>query len=111
LVALTPDAGSPHKQYQEAPLPLRALYILEPRDPARNETAIERLPHAAALHQALVFRWSRVPITSEHAAAELGALARLTQTIPVCRVRRPDGIDTLEQVVRAIRADVISHAE
>ncbi|TRZ87060.1 hypothetical protein D4R89_10230 [bacterium] len=111
LVKLTPDAGNPLKRHQDAPLPLRALYILEPRDPVRIETEIEPLPPAAALHQALVFRWSRVPITSEHAAAELGALARLTQTIPIRRVRRPDGLDTLGQVVRAIREDAISHVD
>ena len=106
LLDLSPDgAGSPAR-FHHAPLPLRALYLLGPRDPSRSDTTIEPLVPAAALLQALVYRRSQVHISSEHAAAELAALARLSQDIPIRRVYRPDGIDTLGHVVDAIREDV-----
>ncbi len=87
-------------------MPLRALYILEPRDPDRAVALLETLAPAAALHQALVFRWNRSIISQEHAAQQLTALAQLTQSIPVRRIHRPNGLETLGQVMRAIREDL-----
>jgi hypothetical protein len=110
LVDLAPGADGPLPRHHGAPLPLRALYILEPRDPERDAPAIESLPPAAALHQALVFRWSRVPLAPEQSAAEFAALAQLARAIPIRRVLRPDGLNTLGQVARAIREDALSHA-
>ncbi len=97
--------GEPGR-FHDGPAPLRALYVLGPRDRARTGVTVESLTDAAALHQLMVYRWSRHTVTPEHAAAELGAMARLVRTAPVLRVHRPDGIGTLPQVVRAICSDL-----
>lgn len=105
-VDLGVGAGGEPGRFHDSPAPLRALYVLEPRDPARTGVTVEPLPDAAALHRLMVYRWSRHTVTPEHAAAELGTIARLVQTVPVLRVRRPDGFGTLPQVVRAICSDL-----
>jgi hypothetical protein len=68
------------------------------------------LAPAAALHALLSMRWSYLAISRQHTAGELAGLAALARALPVCRVFRPDGLESLPGVVDAIRSELTGHA-
>lgn len=100
-----PTAAQPG-EFQPEALPLGAIYLLQPRDPARAAPAIEPLPAKAALHELWTRRYSPISVSPEHAAAELAVLAQVAQQTRICYLHRPDGLETLPQVIAAMRADV-----
>lgn len=105
-VELERSAAGGAEGFQAAALPLRAIYLLEPRDPARTAPQVEPLAPAAGLHQLLVYRWGTQLISPEHAARELSGLAQLTQSTPVRRIHRPDDLNSLGRLVQAIQEDL-----
>lgn len=86
--------------------PLAAVYILAPLSSALGVPAVEPLAAPAALHQLLVQRFGPFTISSEHAAAEMAHLGRLARTVPIRRLHRPQGLDTLDRVVATVCADL-----
>jgi hypothetical protein len=95
--------------YCAAPLPLAAICILAPRDPARTEAAIERLSPAAALNGLMNQRFCMTPLSPTYAAETLAALAALAQQTPIHLLYRPNGLDTLPSIVDAIHRDAMAH--
>lgn len=95
--------------YCAVPLPLAALYILAPRDPARSEVTIERLSPAAALNGLMNQRFCMTPLSPTYAAETLAALSALAQQIPIHLLYRPNGLDTLPSIVDAIHRDAMAH--
>lgn len=103
---VTPAAAG----YCTAPLPLAAIYVLAPRDPARTEVAIEKLSPAAALNALMNQRFCMTPLSPTYAAETIAALSALAQQTPVRLLYRPHGLPTLPNVVDAICQDAIDHA-
>lgn len=93
-------------QGRAAPMPLAAIYVLTPRDDARAGVSIESLSPTAALLQMLRKRFLTVSLSAEHTAAQLRALSALAAQVPVRLLQRPEGLDTLPDVVRAIQEDL-----
>ena len=89
------------------PLPLAAIYVLAPRDPARIAVAIERLSPAAALNGLMNQRFCMTPLSPTYVADTLAALSALAQQTPVYLLYRPHGLETLLGVVDAICAGVL----
>ena len=100
-----PTATQPG-EFQPKALPLGAIYLLQPRDPARAAPAIEPLPAKAALQELWARRYSTVLVSPEQAAAELAMLAQVAQQTRICYLHRPDGLETLPQVIAAMHADM-----
>lgn len=97
-----PAAGA----YGTEPLPLAAIYVLMPRDPARIGVAINDLPPAAALNALMNQRFCTAPLSATYTATSFAALAALAQGTPVRLLHRPQGLETLPEVVAAIRENV-----
>lgn len=106
LVQLSNTSAEQPQRYYEQPIPLGALYILQPRQPERQQPASAALTPAAALHQLLIHRWGETPISQEHTQAEVKILAQLAKSAPVRRLYRPDSLETLPQVIELIRSDL-----
>lgn len=90
-----------------APLPLAAIYVLAPRDPARTDVTIEPLSPAAALNALMNQRFCMRPLWPTHAAETMAALAALARQTPVRLLHRPHGLATLPDVVDAICQDLM----
>lgn len=96
-----PGAGG----YCHDSLPLAAVYVLMPRDPACVTVAIQDLAPAAALNALMNQRFCAVPISPSYPRTSLAALSDLARHIPVRLVHRPQGLETLPAVVAAIQKD------
>ena len=107
---LRPSHANEPGEHQATALPLGAIYVLQPRDPARDAPEIVRLSTKAALHELWARRYSTVSVSSEQAAAELAMLAQVAQQTRICYLHRPDGLETLPQVIAAMRADIAASA-
>lgn len=92
-------------------LPLAAVYMLMPRDPAYNTVAIQDLAPAAALNTLMNQRFCTVPLSPAYPRTSLAALSELARHIPVRLVYRPQGLETLPAVVAAIQKDVIGDGD
>lgn len=95
--------------YCSVPLPLAAIYILAPRDPARADVAIDKLSPAAALNGLMNQRFCATPLWPTYATETLAALSSLAQQTPVHLLYRPNGLDTLPSIVDAIHWDIVAH--
>lgn len=91
------------------PLPLAAIYVLAPRDPERNTVKIESLDPAASLNALMNQRFCMTPFTPTHTADSLAALSKLVPQVPVRMLYRPNGLETLPEIVDAIHEDVRTH--
>ncbi len=89
-------------RYQATPLPLRAMYILSPRDAALRELSLELLNPVAALKELLLQRFSSFDLPPAQAAIEYQHLAQLARQIPVRRAHRPDALADVPALVNMI---------
>lgn len=103
---VAPAAGA----YCADPLPLAAIYVLAPRDPARTDLAIDTLSPAAALNALMNQRFCMMPFSPTYAAETMTALSAIAQQTPVRLLYRPQGLETLPGIVDAIHKDAIGHA-
>jgi hypothetical protein len=108
LVAQVSEAGQA-AEFQAVALPLGAVYLLEARDPTCTQVSVTRLNPKEALFALLQKRFSAVNVSPEHAAAELSVLSQIAQEIPVLRLHRPDGLESLPHVIECIRRDLTSY--
>jgi hypothetical protein len=90
----------------DVPVPLAAVYVLAARDGARTGAAVEPLSLSRASHELLRKRFLSVSLSTEHTAAQFRRLSSIAQQVPVRLLHRPEGLDTLPDVVRAIQADL-----
>jgi ABC-type dipeptide/oligopeptide/nickel transport system ATPase component len=107
----------PAKRYAEVPVAaadgdglvaLDAVYVLGARDAdavsARRLTAVEALPRLMALRHLGDFA------APDAHARDFAALADVAERVPVFDLVRPDGVETIDQVVATVLGDVRSPA-
>jgi hypothetical protein len=87
------------------PIPVGAIYLLMPPDPARTAPAIVPMGPAEALHTLLTNRFGAF-LPAARSTSATTALARLVQQVPVARLHRPFGLETLPAVVETLTAAV-----
>jgi hypothetical protein len=87
-----------------AAVSLSAVYLLERRHAAAPE--VEALSPSAGLAKLVPNTSARIVLDHAGRAAEFATLGRLAATVPIRRLRRPNGLDTLEETCRVILADV-----
>jgi len=100
---------APTSAYCVDPLPLAGIYVLAPRDPARTEVAIEKLSPSAALNALMNQRFCTTSISPAYVVDSMAALSALAQQTPVRLLYRPQGLETLPDVVNAICEDAASY--
>jgi len=93
----------------EEPLPLAAIYVLAPRDPKRSAVTIEALDPAASLNALMNQRFCMTPLTPTHTVDSLAALSALIPEVPVRMLYRPNGLETLPEIIDAIHEDAMAH--
>ena len=90
------------------PVPLHRIYL--PQREARSGVSVERLRPQQGLIE--LIRHTFLPREVHRFGWQpqrMAALARLLESVPVCRLRYPDGLDELPQLVAAISHDVANH--
>jgi hypothetical protein len=111
------EEARPEKRYAEVPVaspgsdglvPLDAIYILGARDgdavSARRLSAVEALPRLMTLRHLGDF------VAPDAQARDFTTLADVATRVPVFDLVRPDGLETLDQVVATVLDDVRSPA-
>ena len=97
--------GEQPGEFQPTAMPLGAIYLLQPRDPTRRVPEVAPVSQMSALHELLRRRYTTVSASQAHTKSELANLAQVVQQTRICTLHRPDGLETLPQVIAAIRAD------
>ena len=87
-------------------LPLSAIYYLQPRDEGRKQPRIAPLAAPDQLLCLLQNTFASYLLDPAGRAHEFSVLARLAQTVTVCSVCRPKGLDALEMTCESILADL-----
>ncbi len=85
---------------------LGAVYLLGRREPARTCASVVAVDPVRAVAQLMTDRHMAHALDLTEHARDFELLARLSETIPVREVIRPDGLKALPSIVAAIRADV-----
>ncbi len=99
-----PDLGSFHS----APLPARAVYLLERLPDPSAPIRIENIPPGEALIELLRHTFiSEIIEATELQVPRMKRLAQIAKMVPVKRLRYPSGYDQLPLVLEAIRADAV----
>jgi hypothetical protein len=108
--------GGPDKLYlelagegrapQPGPLPLAAIYVLAERDPATTAPDVSPIPPAERLMALMTNTYADHILDRDMRARDFRSLSRVTATVPLRRVRRPDTLAALPQICDAILADL-----
>ncbi len=101
------DLSSAPFRFQGAPLPLAAIYLL---DPAPVEPAIERVPSRQALMSLVAESFATYLLDRQMRASEFDFIGRLVEAIPVRRLHRGNDWSALERACDLVVADVESRA-
>lgn len=92
------------------PLPLRCVYVLQPRSERLKEPVIAPVSAADALPLLALNTSGREILDRAGVADDYAALARLARSVPVRTLACPDGIEHLARTGRAVIADMLAHA-
>lgn len=87
------------------PLPLAAVFSLGPRTP-EGTPHIEPVPQAAALLELVTHSYASSILKPEQRAHEFAALGRVAARVPLRRVYRGEGVNTLPETCEAILRDL-----
>ena len=98
--------ANPDAPVQTTQIPLRAVYILAPRENAFTAPRLEPLAPVNALLHILRQRFAAFELPPSQAADEYANLARLAQQLPVRMVHRPNDLGALPDTVNLILRDV-----
>lgn len=108
-INLTTDINASAWKFQSEPLPLAAIYILEPRRQDLVATNIEPVSVVAALMNLMNHRSAKfLKLDNENVAREWKNLSHLLASVPVRRVQRPDDLNKLPELCDVIVNDAQS---
>ncbi|MEB3826586.1 serine/threonine protein kinase [Phormidium sp. CCY1219] len=100
-------SSTPRWQFQGEPLPLAAIYVLEPRQPGLAKPTVEPIPPAMAVMELMAQRSANhLKLDMDKQAREFAALSRVATTVPVRKITRSDSLEALPQLCDAIVKDV-----
>lgn len=85
---------------------LNRIYILDSYEHDLLNVEIEPLSRVDGLYELLTYRYGLFAATTAQISRECLMLARLTERVPVRRLRRPNDLQKLWQSVSAIRKDL-----
>ncbi|MEH1908961.1 serine/threonine protein kinase [Nostoc sp.] len=106
-VELTTESNISGWRFQSEPLPLAAIYILEPRQPELIAPNIEPISAVTGLMTLMMHRSAKfLKLERDKQARELETLNRVAATIPIRRVHRPDDLTKLPEVCQVILDDL-----
>ena len=92
--------------FQSEPLPLAALYFLEPRGEVNHVSAIKAVNPAEGLMKLVSDSFATNFQDKPRRAAEFDLLSRLVATIPLRRISAPDDLQRIDDLCSAIAEDV-----
>jgi hypothetical protein len=101
---LTPERDASQWRFQQDPLPLAAIYVLDTRE--ANALSIRSLWGGERLFALGTNVYPDYTLDSAMRARDFDILGRLAASIPVREVRRPDGLHTYPQVCQALVEDI-----
>ena len=96
----------PGYRFQSEPLPLAALYFLEPRVEGNHVSAIEAVNPSEALMTLVSDSFATNFQDKPRRAAEFDLLGRLAATVPLRRISAPDDLQRIDDLCSAIAQDV-----
>lgn len=99
------DPARDHDPRPQHPVPLAGIYVLEARDPAMAAPSIVPLPPAPGLMTLTPHTYANSRLDKAGRAREFAFLSRLVAAVPLRRICRPDGLQSLPQITRAILDD------
>lgn len=101
------------QQFIDHPLPLAAIYVLQPREAGRDCAIVQPLPAIAALQQLLMHSYGRDILTRSQQQQELQELSAIAQALPIRLLSRPDDLQHLDRLCTLIADDLasLSHSE
>jgi hypothetical protein len=85
---------------------LAMIYFLEPRVPGEAQVSISPIMGAQSLKLLSRNLWGDLPLDRTGRARDFERLARVANTVPVRRLRLPDGLEHLPMIGEAILDDV-----
>jgi hypothetical protein len=98
-----PLDGNTHR-FAANPLPLGAIYILDSRDPALTDPAVEELSRGQAFMALVANTYVNYLLDRDMRRTEFEVLSRVVSEIPICRVRTPAEPSEIFNLCEAIAA-------
>ena len=103
---LTSEKGASKWSFQDKPLPLAAIYILDNRQSELETPYIESIPAELGLMNLLAHRYPKfLTVEKDYLAREFATLSSLAARIPIKKVYRPDNITKLPEICDLILND------
>jgi hypothetical protein len=90
------------------PVPLACIYLLDMHGPVSTTPAILSVAGVDRLISLAPHARARVLLEKDDRVKDFTTLGRLAATVPIGRIRRPNGLDSLPAVCDAILKDVAS---
>ena len=91
--------------FVSSPLPLGAIYILDPRDPALSAPVVEEVSGEGAFMALVANTYVNYLLDQDMRRREFDVLGRVVSEIPVRRVRPPEESSAIFNLCEAIAAD------
>ena len=105
-VELTTEKGASTWRFQDKPLPLAAIYILQNRQSELATPYIESIPTELGLMHLMAHRYPKfLNLEKDYLAGDFSFLNSLAARIPIKKVYRPDNITKLTEVCDVILND------
>ena len=105
-VELTSEKSASAWRFQDKPLPLAAIYILQNRQSELATPYIESIPTELGLMHLMAHRYPKfLNLEQDHVARDFSFLSSLAAKIPIKKVYRPDNITKLPEVCDVIVND------
>ncbi len=96
----------PNARIETAAMPLRAVYVLAPRENDLDQPYLQALSTAHALFHLMRQRFAAFELPPARAAAEYSKLAALAQSIPLRVIHQPDDLGALPETANLILNDL-----
>jgi hypothetical protein len=97
------DLRTGHWRFQSTPLPLAAIYVLS--DPPCTADEIEEIPRSAAMMHLLANVYVNYLLDGNFRRRDFVRIAKVVNTVAVCKVNLRHNFAALEQTCRSIIAD------
>jgi hypothetical protein len=93
------------RHFRATAAPLRAIYVLEPRQRDLQHLRLERLKPTRALRELMLQRFGVFELPRAQAASEYRMLLRLADAVPLYRLHRPDSFAAIPELVQLLQAE------
>ncbi|MEH2459479.1 serine/threonine protein kinase [Nostoc sp.] len=105
-IELTAERNASEWKFQPEPLPLAAIYILEPRHKELTNPVIEPVSAVTALLNLMMHRSANLlKLERKKQAREWEAFSHIASSVSIRRVKRPDDLSKLPELCDAIIND------